>query len=359
MWKGPEEFFTYTKNQRNGIFLLIGLAIAFFAVYRFWDFQKPSEALNHLEFEKMVMEWEAKKEKQAQQKFQEALFYFDPNRATNSQLKELGLEAFQIKRINNFLIKGGRFSNAKDLYKIYGIDSTWVVSIIPYVKISEPEEGVKKEIELLLHSFNPNLISITDLKAMGFSESQARGVITFREKVHLFNSVEDLYKVYALDSSFVNSFVSYVEIPKNEDGIQKKEIIKLDINLLDSNQIKNIEGVPQFLLDRILKYRKRLGGFFRMEQLKEVYGVNSFVYQKIEVQVFVNQDVISKINLNEASFKELLNHPYLDYEQVKSILNFRQKIRLFESVNELNQLELINDSLFLKIANYLEVGKNN
>ncbi len=357
MWKGPEEFFTYTKNQRNGIFLLVGLALAFFAVYRFWDFQKPSEILNQEEFEKMVAEWEEKKTRKKQKKFEEALFYFDPNTASTSELRKLGLETYQIKRINNFLKKGGGFTKPDDLLKIYGIDSNWVVSVIPFIRISDKNDNRKESEKIVFHSFNPNKIPKSELLAMGFSESQAKGIISFRKKVHPFKNEEDLYKVYSLDTQFVNSFISYLEFPDSHGVNQIEEVIKLDINQLDSNQIKNIHGFPEFLLERIYKYRISLGGFYELEQIGEVYGLDSLSIKKLESQIFVDQGFIVKMNLNEASFKELVNHPYLTFEQVKSIVNFRQKIRLFESVDELNQLELINDSLFTKIANYLEVGK--
>lgn len=59
------------------------------------------------------------------------------------------------------------------------------------------------------------------------------------------------------------------------------------------------------------------------------------------------------MDINNPSFQELVHHPYLSYEQVKSIVNFRENVRPFESVEELKQLELIDDALFSKIANYL------
>lgn len=358
MWKGPEEFFTYTKNQRNAIVLLLGMVIAFFAIYRFWDFQRPSDSLDPIDFQKMVAEWEERKEIEGKEIFLKSLFIFDPNSASNADFKKLGLESFQIKRIKNFIKKGGRFSNPNDLLKIYGIDSNWVFTVMPHIRIEGRDNPKDDSVLFSPHSFNPNLISKSEMMAMGFNKQQTNGIIAFRQKVYPFKNLSDLYKVYALDSSFVNSISQYLIFPDFVPLNQKKAIVKVDLNRIDSIEIKNINEVPVFLLERIVKYRNQLGGFYSLDQLEEVYGVDSVFHKKIKDQVFVNQDLVIKQDLNTSTFRELLKHPYLNYEQVKSIVNFRQKIRLFESVDELNNLELINDSLFTKIANYLEVGKN-
>jgi len=59
------------------------------------------------------------------------------------------------------------------------------------------------------------------------------------------------------------------------------------------------------------------------------------------------------MDINTATFKELNHYPYLNYEQVKSIMYFREQVRPFKTNEELKQIELIDDALFSKIANYL------
>lgn len=359
MWKGPEEFFTYTKNQRNAIVLLLGLVIAFFAVYRFWNFKYSEVALNAEEFEDFVLEWETQQLLDKKEAFANSLFYFDPNTASASDFKKLGLQTFQIRRVRKFIAKGGSFHHARDLLKIYGIDSNWVFAVEDYVKIKFTDENKDLLGSIKLKPFNPNTVSLDSMMVMGFTKSQARGVITFREKVHSFKNFSELFKVYSLDSQFVNSLEPYVDFPDQivdaKDGIKKR----INLNLADSMDMKKLKGIPNYFSKRILKYRNSLGGFYEMEQLREVYGCDSLKYQILQDQFFVDQGILRKLNVNTASLKEILQHPYLNYNQVLSIINFREKVRLFESIEEVNQLELINDSLFTKIANYLEVGKNN
>tara|TARA_R110002072_G_scaffold24063_7_gene82373 strand:- start:51 stop:1124 length:1074 start_codon:yes stop_codon:yes gene_type:complete len=356
MWKGPKEFFTYTKNQRNGIVLLLGLVIAFFAIQLFWDFRQEEEFLDTREFEKQIVEWETANAQMAKKEFQENLFSFDPNTVSRSDLKKLGMASHQIAVLINFRSKGGVFKNPDDLFKIYGIDSNWVYSVKEFVHIQKqlPKNHYP---QLSLSPFNPNTVLKDQLLEMGFSHSQAKGFLAYRKGLGKFKSVSDIYKVYSLDSSFVQNIKSYL-IFEEKDSLDLKEVVqKKNLNELDTLQIYKIQGIPTFLLKRIIKYRNQLGGYYSLDQLWEIYGMDDKIYQSLIEQVYVDQGFIVPMNVNELGFKELLKHPYLNFEQVKSIVNFRKKVRPFNSIDELNELELINDSLFTKIANYLEVGK--
>jgi DNA uptake protein ComE-like DNA-binding protein len=99
----------------------------------------------------------------------------------------------------------------------------------------------------------------------------------------------------------------------------------IEINTADSAQLVELYGIgPAFAL-RILKYRGMLGGFFSPEQLLEVYGMDSVRYEGIAKNIKVDSSTIARINVNEADFKTLLHHPYLDYETVKQICNYREQ----------------------------------
>jgi DNA uptake protein ComE-like DNA-binding protein len=61
------------------------------------------------------------------------------------------------------------------------------------------------------------------------------------------------------------------------------------------------------------------------------------------------------MDLNKTDFKEMTKHPYLEYHIVKSIFTYKDKKGRFESVEELQHVDLIYDQLYEKIRWYFYV----
>src|SRR5690554_4349181 len=105
------------------------------------------------------------------------------------------------------------------------------------------------------------------------------------------------------------SVTSYPKINKLSPG----ETITL--NTTDTTQWKKVPGIGSAYSSRIIKYRSLLGGFAHKEQLLEVYGIDSDMYSRISP--YINEDSDhTKLKINDLEFRDLLRHPYLNYEQV-------------------------------------------
>jgi DNA uptake protein ComE-like DNA-binding protein len=95
-----------------------------------------------------------------------------------------------------------------------------------------------------------------------------------------------------------------------------------------------------------------LGGFYSIDQLKEVYGLQDSTFQLIKNDVRADASLVSKIDLNSENFKELNKHPYLSYEHVKSIFNYRRKNGPIKSMDQVK--EIIGDEAVIeKLRPYL------
>lgn len=105
---------------------------------------------------------------------------------------------------------------------------------------------------------------------------------------------------------------------------EKKVFFKININTASAEELKKLKGIGDKLSLRIVKYRDKLGGFYSVEQIKEVYGIKPETFQQIKPHLFCKGEV-KKVNVNTASFKELVRHPYLSYKDVKAIFKFRDK----------------------------------
>ena len=115
----------------------------------------------------------------------------------------------------------------------------------------------------------------------------------------------------------------------------KKTIPILDINVADSVALTALPQIAEVMGSRIQRYRERLGGFVSMEQLFEVKGMDSDRFEVIKPYIILENKDIRKTNVNQDEFKTLLRHPYLEYDQVKAIVNHRERKGWIKSWKEL------------------------
>ncbi|MEN8225285.1 MAG: helix-hairpin-helix domain-containing protein [Bacteroidota bacterium] len=132
-----------------------------------------------------------------------------------------------------------------------------------------------------------------------------------------------------------------------------KPPVIIEINTADSAELVRLYGIGAVFAGRILKYRGLLGGFFSPTQLLEVYGMDSIRYDQIKDHVIVDPIAMTKIQINTADFKSLLRHPYLDYETVKAIFNYRQKNDSIANADTLKRI-VSYDPMFEKVKHYIE-----
>ena len=65
-----------------------------------------------------------------------------------------------------------------------------------------------------------------------------------------------------------------------------------------------------------------------------------------------DQKLIMKIDINKADFKQILRHPYLNYEQTKAIVNYRDKHKTIKDISFLKMLEEFDQEDINKLKYY-------
>ncbi len=127
----------------------------------------------------------------------------------------------------------------------------------------------------------------------------------------------------------------------------------ISLNSTDTVEWKKIPGIGTVYASRIVKYRERLGGFVRKEQLMEVYGVDRELYARIAPYIKTGGS-LRKMGVNQLEFKELLRHPYLSYKQVQAIVNLRRRKGRIDSIQELGMLDEFTSDDIYRLEPYLE-----
>lgn len=191
------------------------------------------------------------------------LFCFDPNTADSLSLLKLGIKEWQIRNLMKYRRKGGRWKTADDFSRLYGLSEKDFQRLKPYITI----QPVKADAEKAAHQ--------------------------------------------AVHDSLVRRYIQ-----KFPEGTV------VDINDSDTNMLKKIPGIGSYYASKICKYREQLGGFVSTRQISEIEGLPKDVARWFSV---TETPTIRKTNVNKASFKELVRHPYLSFEQVKVIFTYRRK----------------------------------
>jgi competence ComEA-like helix-hairpin-helix protein len=127
----------------------------------------------------------------------------------------------------------------------------------------------------------------------------------------------------------------------------------IELNTADSLDLMKIPGIGSSFAKRIIAYRNLLGGYHRVEQLQEVYGMYEELYEKITPYLNIDSKMIAPLPLNTASLDKLKAHPYINFYQAKAIIEMRKKKGKLAGTEELKLLEEFTDEDWIRITPYL------
>lgn len=112
----------------------------------------------------------------------------------------------------------------------------------------------------------------------------------------------------------------------------------MSLNKADSTELIALPQIGEVMASRIQRYRERLGGYVSMDQLFEVKGMSQERYETIQPYLVLDTKEIQHLNVNQDDFKALLRHPYLEYEQVKAIVNHRERKGYLHNWQEVREI---------------------
>jgi len=202
-----------------------------------------------------------------------------------------------------------------------------------------PDHSTKLKRKDSLFFFNPNVASVEELQMLGLPEKIIHNITKYREAGGIFYTKESLKKIYSMTDSIYQKIEPYILInhsspsknstpfSQNKFNHSAKQVLTLELNTADSSALEKLKGIGKVLAARIIKYRNRLGGFYSVEQLKEVYGLKDSLYVLVvrENKLLVDTTLIQKIDIRQADFKTMIRHPYFTKEIVIKILEMQRK----------------------------------
>lgn len=143
-----------------------------------------------------------------------------------------------------------------------------------------------------------------------------------------------------------------------ESGTGKfKQVVRLELNTIDSATLVRVPGIGEGTARTILFYREKLGGFYSSQQLREKLtweGAQKNLDQWCNEWFWADEYFVRKLYVNKLSFKELLNHPYLEFDDVKAIMRWKDKHGAVHSRADLEQLGISDSVKLEKLLHYVE-----
>ncbi len=268
--------FTFSKEQRNGIFFLILLIIGLQCVYFFvvsitTGVSSDGILVNNEEFNTYKKEIDSLKLVQIKNS-KPKIFPFNPNYITDYKGASLGMSNEEIDRLLAFRKKNQWINSTKQFQDVTKVSDSLLNAISRYFKFPEWIEKPK-------------------LKTRS---------------------------------------TSYNNLPKTFTQ-------KQDLNTATVQQLQKVNGIGEVLAGRIIKFRNKfVDGFIADVQLQDVYGLTPEVIEKVTNQFTVKSPrVINKININTATLNELVTIQHIDYNLAHHIVEERQLRDGYKSLDEL------------------------
>lgn len=208
-------------------------------------------------------------------------FDFNPNIASKETLLDLGLTPKVAQTIINFRNKGGSFWKKQDFKRIYGVTETDYTTLEPFINIPKTESNkfektnTPKEItETNLIKVDINNSTVDDWKKLnGIGEFTAKRIVTFRDKLGGFTSIEHIKETWNVPDSVIDKIANQL--------IESPLISKVLINTISADELKLHPYVKRKEAYVIVNFRTNHGNYENIEDLKKVRALTPLFIEQM------------------------------------------------------------------------------
>lgn len=307
MKKFIKEYLTFSRKETYAVIVILLLTTVFVFLPYFFSKQKAKEPLD-MQVAKITGINIAKKDSvkkladnekagyysnntkgyQATNAYSLHPFAFDPNMLNEDGWHKLGLPDKLIRTILNYRSKGGKFKNAEDIRKIWGLKKEDADILIPYITMEvKPNENKaftyssnKSYTKPLPQKIDVNTATVEEFKALPGVGNTAYKIIKFREKLGGFISISQVKETYGLSDSVYTAMLPYLQLISTE-------IQKVNINTADDYELSKHPYISREIAKAIIIYRNQHGNYSRIEDVRKIVFINQSMFQKIAPYITV------------------------------------------------------------------------
>lgn len=204
------------------------------------------------------------------------LSLFNPNTASEAELKSLGLSEKVIRNMLKYRSKGGTFYRKEQMKKVYGLNEETYKELESYIDLPAASNNKK--------SYPKKEATIVEINAgsaeafqgiRGIGPSYSKRIVKFRNALGGFHSIEQIGETWGLpDSTFqlIKPFLK-MDSPAN---IKQISLNEADLDILKAHPYINWKKATI-----IMNYKKQHGDFESIEGLKEIRAISEDLFAKI------------------------------------------------------------------------------
>jgi competence protein ComEA len=215
-----------------------------------------------------------------------------------------------------------------------------------------------------LFDFDPNQLNSTQWQQLGAPQWLAERIVKYRSKGGKFRKKEDLQRIYGFPVTLFEQLEKHIQLPEQETyppdiftqkmgpstATRPPKVSRINLSTADTTALIALPYIGSKLAQRIVKFRENLGGFHQIQQVKEVWGLDSLAVGVLIERGFVEPGLLRKIAINEVGE---LKHPYLKPYVARALLQYRNTHGKFESAEALLQVKIMDAVALEKIKPYL------
>jgi competence protein ComEA len=324
------EYFSFNRLERLSVVSLSIVCLLFILIPQIWAHLKVKQKTDYSMVLNAVKAFKSPvNTAEIQANKVQSLFNFNPNEATFEDFMSLGLSEKLSNTILNYRDKGGKFYDEGDFQKMYGLTPNDFERLAPYIVLEksnypqnknwdkkdwDKKDWDKKESAKNAESFpfDPNNVSASELIRLGLSEKQAAVWVKYRSAGAKFKTPADIKKLYCITENDYARLAPLVKIENNNPN--------------DAFASNTSNPRPQ-----------NYSGS----------GSTAFNANKLSTG--------QTIDINKANQEDWQKIPQIGAIRAKSIVDYRDKLGGFASVNQLGEMRQMPDSIFQVIKPFLKV----
>ena len=196
--------------------------------------------------------------------------------------------------------------------------------------------------------FDPNTASVATLQSLGFSAKLASTLDHYRAKGGIIKSGKDLFKIWGMPPDLATRLAPYVRTSIKNTASKPwatankpayAQAAPIDINTASVQDFEALKGIGPVLAARIVGFREKQGGFVKVQDILQVYGVKDSLLQALTPYLRLDDARVPKSNLNQASVLQLVQKAGLEVVVAQAIVRWRQQNGAFANLEALENFE--------------------
>ncbi len=240
-----------------------------------------------------------------------------------------------------------------------------------------------KEVPAELFYFDPNTASVETLVRLGVPPRVAQTIQRYRERGGRFRTPDDLGKIYTLPAEVFERLRPYVRIGQEQNTASSyadksprrpsAENFPFDPNTATKEDLLRL-GLPPALVERLLRYREKGGIFRQKSDFRKLYGLSDADYERLEPYITITPPAEvaalpatysggserkalqrTPIDINTADAERWMSLPGIGEYRAKKILQHRERLGGFHSVEQVGETFGLPDSIFQQIKPWLRI----